>query len=224
MKNHEFVRLVWVLLLAFGLLNQISNAQDTKPEPCPDATIVGPAADLKENESGEYSLIVDSKGFVREMSFVWEPVGGEVVDGQGAVKAKIKRTGEDFLVSVHIKGLRPRCESEFSEKRPDFTPPEAILLSRIDGNINEGDEDKAKNFVGETRIDRKHVFWVIIASRKKDGVENLAGRRQALLDLFDKYGRFGEDARITFVNLEADEEFIELWKTTANTRPSILDK
>lgn len=106
-----------------------------------------------------------------------------------------------------------------------LTPPEAIMLDRIVGKVlADIDEEKIKRFVETTRTDRTHVFWVILGFKKTGGAAEVSERRRFLLDSFEKNGRIGHDVRVTFVDVEADEDFIEFWKTTANARPHILDK
>jgi hypothetical protein len=221
-KNLDLFRSIFYLALVFVSFDQILKGQDTKPEPCPAVTINGPPSEPKINEVENYSALVDKKGVYRETSYVWSAIGGEIVRGQGTTNASVKRTDEDFLVSIRVNGFRPRCERDFQEKRLDFTPPEAFLLNRIVGPISEGDEDKIKSFVDNTRTNTKQVFWVI-GCQKKD-VDRVETRRQSLLDLFDKFGRIGHDARLTFVSIEAEEDFIEFWRTTANSQPPALAK
>jgi len=222
-KNLDLFRSIFYLALVFVSFDQILKAQDTKPEPCPEVTINGPPSEPNINEVGNYSVVVDTKGVYRETSYVWSAIDGEIVGGQGTTNADIKRTSEDFLVSIRVNGFRPRCERDFQEKRPDLTPPEAFLLNRVVGPISDGDEDKIKSFVDETRTNTKQVFWVVIGCQKKD-FDRVETRRQSLLDLFDKFGRIGHDARLTFVSIEAEEDFIEFWRTTANTQPPALAK
>ena len=222
-KNLDLFRSIFYLALVFVSFDQILKGQDTKPEPCPAVTINGPPSEPKINEVENYSALVDTKGVYRETSYVWSAIGGEIVRGQGTTNASVKRTDEDFLVSIRVNGFRPRFERDFQEKRLDFTPPEAFLLNRIVGPISEGDEDKIKSFVDNTRTNTKQVFWVIIGCQKKD-VDRVETRRQSLLDLFDKFGRIGHDARLTFVSIEAEEDFIEFWRTTANSQPPALAK
>lgn len=223
MKNHRIgITLFGVLVLATSTIAIV--AQDPRPEPCPEVTVIGPPAELKRNDIGDYSVIVDLKGIYRDITLEWSAIGGEVLEGQGTNSAKIKRSSNEFFVNVRIRGLRPRCEQVYRDVKPDLTPPEAIMLDRIVGPITSHDEEKIKRFVEATKAERARVFWIIIAFNKNESLGGVSERRRLLLDSFEKNGRIGHDVRVTFVDVEADEDLIEFWETTPNARPPLLDK
>lgn len=109
MKKRRML-LIFFTVLAIASAATGVLAQDTKPEPCSEATLVGPPAELKVNEIGDYSVIVDLKGIYQEVLFEWSTTGGNILEGQRMSNAKIKRTSDEFSVSVRIRGRRPRCE------------------------------------------------------------------------------------------------------------------
>lgn len=225
MKNHRIV-LILFAVLALATFTTAIVAQDTKPEPCPEVTVIGPPAELKENDIGDYSAIVDLKGIDQEILLEWNVIGGKVIEGQGTTNVKIKRTGDDFFVSVRMRGRRPRCEQvhRYRHVKSDLTPHEAMIVDRIIGPVTNNDEAKIKRFVQETRAERNLVFWVILGFKKNSLAADTLERRRILLASFDRNGRVGHDVRVTFVDVEAEEDFIEFWKTTPNARPPILDK
>jgi hypothetical protein len=225
MTNHRIL-IALLGLLALTTFSRGIVAQDSKPEPCPELTLVAPPTPLKEKEIGDYSVIVDLKRVQQEISLQWSVIGGEILEGGGTQHVKIRRAAKDFFVSVRLRGARLRCEQlyRFPDIRSDGGPPEAILLDEITGSISDHDNEKIKRFLRAANAERDHVYWLVLGSTKDSKEADVSGRRETLLELFKSNGGLGEDVRLVFVDVQANENFIQFWKTTPNAKPPAVDR
>lgn len=211
-------RFLHLSLLATVLLAFNALGQDTKPEPCPEVTILGPAQNLEIDQSARYSAIVDLRGFNRRISYKWSAAGGEIVGGDEATEINVKKKDKDLLVQVKVNGFRPRCQNVFTLSERKTIPPEVILLDSFYGPFSEFSEQRIEKIAKEMLDHKDQILWVRLGFDKNtEDIQRriLVGK---VAEAF-KQQRFMHDGKVVFAHVESDHNFIEFWRSTPNAEP-----
>lgn len=220
MRMNNMYRMVFFLLLGAIFCTGV-RGQDTKPEPCPDVKVFGPATEVQPNESGKFRIVVDYKGFYRPISISWSAIGGEIVSGMEETEVTVRRKSkEDFDVYATVTGFRPRCERTFAEDRPDLTVPETVFLDTFEKMVSESDKDRLLRIVGDIKGQRNHELFIVLRYDKDRPSNSARSWRDALLTGLTNAG-IGYHTFMTFIDVPADSDSLEIWRVTRGAKPPI---
>ena len=201
-----FVLTILTMMLAAAAL---CHAQNTKPEPCPDVTLMPAPNLLQPGEEGLFSAVLDTKGLPLPSNYEWSALGGEIIAGQGETEVTVRRgEGEVLTVMLKVEGFRPRCENRFSVSQfPQDWKTEPQLIAEFVGDLSESDERIREAFAEEFKK-RPQARLTLILKGPRENPEKWYSEQ---IDFLLSPWIFHYHQFVTIVQAYGDPPRSELW-------------
>ena len=202
MKKLPFISALFLMLTGYTFAQAV-----TKPD-CPAIELFGPSGNTAPGDPIKYSVKVDANGGALNIEYVWSVSSGEIISGQGTSEILIKGVSDigNLTTTVKIEGLREGCPNAESESMFIDPPPQAQLIETFRGRLQEKDKTRLDKFVAALETDpsaRGVIFFGGTPARIK-------ANKRILMELAPTC-RFSVAPRITLVDLDRQNEFLELW-------------
>jgi hypothetical protein len=212
------IALILLLLVAFV---PAMSGQTGLPEGCPAISIEGPPGGF--DPSGVDTFVVEVRGKENYpgLSYIWEPVEGKILSGQGTTTIRIQRKGSVIGAAVKVIGLPAACPNSASETSVIDFAPSAQKLDEFLVPIADLNSDRLIKIVDALKQDSNSQLFVFAGHPGERSIKSLNVREMDLIDFLK--GRGIDPSYVTVIHSQSPIEILQLWLVPPGATPPTFD-
>ena len=196
-----------IILVSILALAGYSFAQADENPGCPNLSILGPSVPPKLGETGTFTLHPEGAGKDLKLDYAWAISSGEITSGQGTSILTVRYSDRNpVTATVQVKGLPDGCPNSWSENTGcdlGSDPPE--LLGSFPGPLTAKEKARLITIYERLEADPNARGVIFLAGT----VRQIKANKQMIMKFVIKF--YKDPARVTFVDLDAENEMTEFW-------------
>jgi hypothetical protein len=195
------------ILVSILALSGYSFGQADENPGCPNLSIIGPSVPPKLGETGAFTLRLEGAGKDLKLDYAWAISSGEITSGQGTSILTVRFNERNpVTATVQVKGLPDGCPNTWSENTGcdlGSDPPE--LLGSFPGPLMAKEKARLITIYDRFEAVRNARGVIFLAGT----VRQIKANKNMIMKFVIKF--YKDPARVTFVDLDAENEMTEFW-------------
>ncbi len=187
---------------------------------CPYINITGPPGPAAPGKTARFAVSIEPA--VDNPQYEWTISDGKLLRGQGTpqIDVEVPQTWS-LAATVSIKGLPAGCPDMATELMHWDPPPQALKLDEFTSRITEIEPGRIERIRRAIDQNPDSRFLVCAGFESKKGD---AARRQRIGELAEALRESNYEWRFTFVTVESDRDYFQIWIVPAGADMPVCEE